>query len=246
MTTFLTNEALEAVRQHPPGLELVRYWRRTAEASSESANVLLSYLASNLLQRGWIQPADKVLDAAVETLNEPRDKLQAAWNELVASDLVKLDTDGQRVTTIAGILATRPTGLLYYLDIEHQVHLSGPLAGLAVAQALQKKGEVRAACAHDKGKRLAMGCDTSGIFSRKPESIAMFLPAWDGTTSAAAAMAGGGFFADDDALGLWQEGKGDPAGMPLASFMFPMAATDLGQELGAALERILNHLPDFS
>ena len=33
--------------------------------------------------------------------------------------------------------------------------------------------------------------------------------------------------------------------MPLASVLFPMAAAELGEQLGAALEAVLNHLPDF-
>jgi hypothetical protein len=32
----------------------------------------------------------------------------------------------------------------------------------------------------------------------------------------------------------------------MTSFLFPMAAVELGQSLGHALETTLNHLPDFN
>ena len=243
--TFLSEGALQEVRRDPPGLELQRYWRRTAGTTSVPARALLSHLAAGLVSRGWIQPVDKLLDSAAETLSEPRAVLRGALDELIASDLLTLADDGQRVLTLGGLLSTRPTGLLFYVDHDHTAHLVGPLAGLAVAQAMQLKGEVRATCPVTKQK-LVLSCDTAGIDSRNPETIALFLPAWDGAVRPTVAMAGGGFFADDESLGRWQEDNGDPAGMPLASFMFPMAATDLGQELGAALEAVLGHLPDFS
>ena len=74
----------------------------------------------------------------------------------------------------------------------------------------------------------------------------MFLPAWDGSISPAEAAAGGGLFADDDALGAWQGSHGDPDGMPLTSMFFPMAATDLGDKLGRALESMLDHVANFA
>lgn len=227
----------------PPGLELARHLQRQAPTLSEPARKLLSWLASSLVRRGWVQAVDKALEAAEEPTELARPALQGALDELVAAGLVELD--GTRIATIAGLLSTRPTGVDFAMADGHSVHLLGPLAALAAAQALQQSGEIRATCPVT-GQRLALGCDTSGIASRNPETICVFLPAWDGQAALATMAAAGGFFADDDALGRWQEDKGDPAGMPMTSFLFPMAAVELGQSLGAALEGTLNHLPDFN
>lgn len=240
--SFLSVQARASLRNEPPGLELVRYWQTAAGSIGVPARALLSMLASSLLARGWLHPLDKTLESAHETLGEPVDALRKALDELVAVDLVGLD--GDRITTVAGLLSTRPTGLDFRIDAAHEVHLTGPLAALAVARALQKPGEIRGVSSADKS-RVVLVCDESGVTSRDPETICMFLPSWDGTERPSALMAAGGLFADDEQLGKWQEDKGDPPGMPLPSMLFPMAAVDLGAQLGSALEPVLSHLPDF-
>ncbi len=241
---FLPDDARALLQKDTPGLELLRYWKNTAETLSEPARVLLSYLVSGLIGRGWAHPIEKAMESAGETLDLKPDALKAALAELQAADLLTLD--GSRIATLGGLLSTRATGAQLYIDHEHQVHLLGPFAGLAVTIALQKPGEVRVVCSHDRATKLVLVSDINGVVSRDPETVAVFLPSWDGIVSPTAAMAAGGFFADDEALGKWEEEKKDPPGMPLASFMFPMAATDLGQQLGQAMHAILNHLPDFS
>ena len=83
------------------------------------------------------------------------------------------------------------------------------------------------------------------VQARQPETIGLFLSSWDGLIAPSQASAAGGLFADDDALGAWQDRNGDPAGMPVPAMFFDMAAIELGQQVGAALEGLLNHLPDF-
>ncbi len=241
--TATSLERPESLHRDPPGLELARHLQRVAPATGDMARKLLSWLASSLVRRGWIQSIDKCLDLAAEQTDLDRGKLAAALDELVHAGLVELD--GTRVASISGLLSTRPTGVDFVTADGHTVHLLGPLAALAAAQALQQAGEIRATCLVT-GKRLVLGCDTAGIASRDPETICVFLPAWEPGMALTAWAALGGFFADDEALGQWQEDKADPAGMPMTSFLFPMAATDLGASLGKALEDVLNHLPDFS
>lgn len=241
--TATSLERPETQHRDPPGLELAGHLQRVCPATGDTARKLLSWLASNLVRRGWVQAVDKSLDAAAEQTDLHREKLQAALDELVKAGLVELD--GTRIASVAGLLSTRPTGVDFVMADGHTVHLLGPLAALAAAQALQQAGEIRTNCLVT-GKRLVLGCDSAGIASRDPETICVFLPAWDGVLALGTWAAMGGFFADDEALGRWQEDKADPAGMPLTSFMFPMAATELGASLGKALEDTLNHLPDFS
>ena len=59
------------------------------------------------------------------------------------------------------------------------------------------------------------------------------------------AMKAGGLFVDDAALAAWQEGLEDPDGMPLMSMMFPMAATELGSQLGEALDSLLDRFANY-
>jgi hypothetical protein len=155
----------------PPGLELARHLERQAATLTEGARKLLSWLASSLVRRGWVQAIDKALDAAAEATELDKTALQTALDELVAVGLVELD--GTRIASIAGLLSTRPTGVDFAMADGHSVHLLGPLAALAAAQALQSAGEIRATCAVT-GQRLALGCDTSGIASRHPETICVF------------------------------------------------------------------------
>lgn len=227
----------------PPGLELSRNYQRVAEGISDPARKLLSWMASSLVRRGWLQPIDKSLEAAAEMTEMTQEALKSALDELMAAGLVELD--GARIATVAGLLSTRPTGIDFVMSVEHTVHVLGPMAALAVAIALQKSGEIRSQCPVT-GKRLVLVCDVSGVASRDPETICAFVGAWDGSSPRALSALAGGLFADDDALGKWQEDKADPAGMPMASFLFPMAATDLGLALGKALEATLNHLPDYA
>ena len=237
------DEAIARIRKAPPGLEVARYWHHVAAATPDSAKRLLSYIASALLARGWLQPTDRVLESATETLGEEAAQIKADFDILVAADLVTLD--GPKIVCLAGLLCTKPTGILFKFEGQHEVHVAGPLAAIAIGKALQKSGEIRAVCAEDKATKLVLKCDTAGITERTPEETCLFLQAWTGDTTPTAVMAQGGFFRDDDALGRWQESAGDPNGMPLASMLFGMAVGDLGQEVGAALESVLNHLPDF-
>ena len=241
--TFLTDSDQAALRQEPPGLELLRYWCRVGARTDETCHKLLSYMVSGLVGRGWVQTIDKILDSAVDTLDEPRPRLERALYQLVQADLVVLD--GLKVLAMAGLFSTRPTGCVLAVQGDHTVHLLGPMAALAATVALRRTGEVRATCKRDPKRRIVLGCDETGVHTREPEGVCLFLPAWDGVRAPSFAMAEGGLFADDDALGHWQEEHGDPPGMPVASQMFPMAAADLGLQLGRGLEALLNHLPDF-
>lgn len=241
--TFLSDADLGVLRQEPPGLELLHYWARAAAATDETCHKLLSSMVSGLVGRGWLASVDRILDAAIDTLDEPRPRLERALYQLVQADLVALD--GQKILTLAGMFSTRPTGLSLHIDQEHTVHLLGPLAGLAATVALRRTGQVRGTCKADPKRRIVLACDDTGVHTRDPEGISMFLPVWDGVRAPSFAMAEAGLFGDDEALGHWQEAHGDPPGMPVASAMFPMAASDLGVKLGRSLETLLNHLPDF-
>lgn len=240
---WLRNEDLLQIGKDPPGLELAGYWRRAAVGVPDSARRLLSYLASSLASRGWLAGTDSLLVQAIEHLAEPEAQVRADWQFLTERDLVSVEQG--KVVALAGLLATRPTNLRFALDSHHELHLLGPLAALAVARALGRAGEVRSVCLGDRTTRLTLACDIHGVHARSPESIGLFLPSWDGTTAPSAASTAGGLFADDDALGAWQDQNGDPVGMPIPSMFFGMAAVDLGQQVGEALESLLNHLPDF-
>ncbi|MBM4341831.1 MAG: hypothetical protein FJ100_00435 [Deltaproteobacteria bacterium] len=231
------------VRKAPAGLEIATYWQSVAQATTDPQRRLLSYMVAALLARGWMLPVDRVLESAAETLGEAPAQVQAEFDALVALDLVTLD--GPKIATLAGLLTTRPGSLVFKYDSQHEVGLVGPLAALAVGRALQKTGAVRASCAEDKAIKLTLQVDKDGVASRDPDGICAFLPAWNGQLVPTEATAGGVLLRDDDALGRWQESAGEPDGMPLTSLFFPMAAADLAGQVGAALESVLNHLPDF-
>lgn len=222
----------------PPGLERAARLQQASAASTEAARKVLSWLASNLVHRGWLSSIDKLSGQIHEQTELPVDVVQQAVAELTASGLLELD--GDRIATVAGLFATRSTGIDFALADGHTVHLIDPLAALAASVALQTSGEVRAQCPIS-GQRLVLECDSSGVASRAPETVCAFLGGLrDGLPVA------GALLADDDALGAWQEQAGDPPGTPLTSFLFPMAAGDLGQEFGRALEPSLSLLPDFA
>ncbi len=242
---MLGNEAAAAVKAAPPGLQLAAWLDHVAATLSEEARSLLSYAVSGLVSRGWVSSSDSLLDSAVEAVGEERAKLAAALGELESCGMVQLDAG--KFVTLAAVLSTRKTAIAYFMDDEHRVFLTGPMAALAIAQGLGRGGEIFADCTvSDPPRRLKLVCDTHGIHTREPDTIALFLPHWDGDTHPAAAMAGGGIFADDDALSAWQEAHPDADGMPLSSFMFPMAATDLGARTGKALEAVLDRFGAFA
>jgi hypothetical protein len=231
------------LRDAPSGLEIARYWQRTSSQLPDDARRLLSHIASSLMSRGWLPAADKVLESAADQLGEPLPRVQQWAAQLAAIDLLHV-VDG-KIAVVAGLLSTRPTGLTFHFDDRHEIHLNGPLAALAVSRALRRQGEIRAACADDGTTRLRLEVDGDGIAGRYPEDLAVFLPAWDGQQAPTVVARGGGFFRSDEALDAWHARHGAPDGMPLASVLFPMAAAELGEQLGAALEAVLNHLPDF-
>ncbi|MSQ81983.1 MAG: hypothetical protein EXR77_03580 [Myxococcales bacterium] len=226
-----------------PGLEIAAYWQAIAESTTDSQRRLLSYMVSALLARGWMQPLERVLESAEQTLGESPEDLKRDCDALVAFDL--LTVDGSKVTGLAGLISTKPTGLVFKFGGQTEVALLGPLAALAVGRALQKNGEVRAVCAEDRTTKLLLKCDNQGVEDRDPNEICAFFPAWDGESSPTHATASAVLLRDDEALGRWQEKAGEPDGMPLSALFFPMAAADLAMQVGAALETVLNHLPDF-
>lgn len=241
---FLTAEQLELVQKTSPGLQLVAYWTDVAEKLGEDARSLLSFLVSGLISRGWLKPFDGSMEAAVEGLDFEPARAQAAAEELIAVGLMQV-ADG-RITTLAGIFSTTPTQTTYFMGEDQSIHLLGGLGALSVSKALGRPGEVLADCGFSDPKiRLKLVCDASGVHSRSPDTVCTFLPHWDGECHPADALAGGGLFADDDALYNWQERVGEPEGMPLPSMMFPMAATELGAQLGKALESCLDRFANF-
>lgn len=242
--SFLEDSAKLQLRKDPPGLEIAHYWRRTAVTLSDPSRRLLSYLVSSLVSRGWLGSVEPLLDAAADNLHEPRAQIAGEFESLTALDLIGVESG--KITQLAGLLSTKPTGITFKFDQQTEVHLLGPLAALAVAHALQKAGVIRAKCSEDAAQKVELICDVAGIASRSPETVAMFLPAWDGELPPSQAARGGGLFASDEALDRWQQRQGSPLGMPIASMLFPMASVDLGADLGSTLEAVLNHLPDFS
>lgn len=242
--SFLDDSAKLLLRKDPPGLEIAHYWRRTATTLTDPSRRLLSYLVSSLLSRGWLGSVENLLDAAADNLHEPRAQVAAEFESLTALDLISVEAG--KITQLAGLLSTKPTGITFKFDQQTEVHLLGPLAALAVSHALQKAGVIRAKCGDDPAQRIELTCDVTGIASRSPETVALFLPAWDGEGPPAQAARGGGLFRSDEALDAWQQREGSPQGMPIASMLFPMASVDLGADLGSTLEAALNHLPDFS
>jgi hypothetical protein len=242
--SFLEGDALARVQSAPPGLQLAVWFDHIAEALSEDSRALLSYAVSGLVSRGWISTPEKLVDNAVEAVGESHAKLKTALDELESMGMVRVDNG--RFTSLAGVLSLQRTKTSYFMTDDAQVHLLGPLAALAVPKGLGRPGEVMANCAvSDPLKRLTLECDERGVHSRSPDTIAMFLPYWDGTTHPSDAIAGGGLFVDDAALAQWQEANPDVDGMPLSSVMFPMAATDLGARTGKALEAVLDRYASF-
>ncbi len=242
--SFLEGDALERVQAAPPGLQLAAWFDHVAATLSEDARTLLSYAVSGLVARGWVSSAEKLLESAVDAIGEDHAKLKAALDELEKAGMVRIE-DG-KFTSLAAVLSLRKSNISYFMNEDAQVDLLGPLAALAVAKGLGRSGDVMVNCAvSDPPKRLKLSCDDTGVHSREPDTIAMFLPHWDGTTHPADAITAGGLFVDDEALAKWQENNPDIDGMPLSSFMFPMAATDLGAQTGAALEAVLDRFGVF-
>lgn len=243
--SFLDKEALGAVRAAPPGLQLAAWLDHVAETLSEEARALLSYVVSGLVSRGWVSSASSVLDAAVEAVGEDRAKLTRALDELQSAGMVQIEDD--KFITLAAVLCTNRTSIAYFMDEDHRVYLTGPMAALAVARGLGRSGEIMADCTgSEPARRVRLVCDETGIHTRDPDTIALFLPHWSGDTHPVDAMGGGGIFVDDGALAAWQEAHADVDGLPLSSFMFPMAATDLGARTGKALEGVLDRFGAYA
>ncbi|MCO4762894.1 MAG: hypothetical protein KC502_15370 [Myxococcales bacterium] len=243
----LSEEARAVIDGAAPGLQVVAWFSWVAEQLNEDQRTLLSYAVTNLVNRGWLSPLPKLLPAAVDALGLSEDRVNAAWAVLLEHGLIEVD--GDRVVTLAAVLATGKSDVNYFIgdDLSDKVALVGPLAALGIARALNRAGEVSAKCSGSTEKaRVSLICDENGVHSRKPESVALFLPSWDGTTPPSAAVAGGGLFLDDDALAQWQTTHDDPDGMPLTSMFFPMAVNDLGERLGKALESMFDHVANFA
>ncbi len=227
-----------------PGLEPVAWFVQAAREASEPGRILLSQAASSFVTRGWLPALDSLCDLAAEHGGVASDAIRGSVPQLVALGLLVVD-DG-KIIEFAGAFSARATGLRYVAEGGGEVHLVGPLASLGVAQGLGRPGRIVGTCAGGGGEAFELHCDETGIHTRTPETVAMFLPAWDGESVPGAAIAAGALFADDDALAEWQERSGEPDGMPLASVLFPMATSDLGPQLGASLESLLDRLANFA
>lgn len=241
---FLSDDSRPLIDNAAPGLQLLSYWTAVADEADSDARSLLSFAVSGLITRGWVSPLDATLVAAADGLDLASDRLTAAADSLQQLGLLQVK-DG-RIATLAGIFSTARTSTTFFMGEDQKVHLLGPLAALAASKALARPGEVFTRCSHSEpARRLRLECDESGVHSRTPDSICAFLPAWNGDSHPVGAMRGARVFADDDALAAWQEAHGDPEGMPLMSMMFPIAATELGGQLGAALASLLDRFANF-
>ncbi|MCB9739423.1 MAG: hypothetical protein H6747_09150 [Deltaproteobacteria bacterium] len=233
-----------AIDAASPGLEPVAWLLQAAREAPEPGRILLSQAASSLVTRGWLPSLDSLIDLAAEHGGVAAAEIHASVPALAGLGLIVVD-DG-KVLEFAGTFTTRAGTLRYEIAEGGNVHLIGPIAALAVPRGLGRPGRIVGVCAGGGGDAFRLDCDETGIHTRSPETVAMFLPRWDGAMAPGAAISAGALFADDDALSDWQEQSGDPDGMPLASFMFPMATNDLGPQLGAALESLLDRLANFA
>ena len=227
----------------PAGLELLDHLCRVAAVASPAASGLLSTATSGLLGRGWLPSLDSLIDTTAETLDIAPADLRAELPWLCDTGL--LDLHENRVIALGCVFSTRPTGLTLTLDDKHAVDLLGPLAALAATIALQHAGQIRGRCALSADVTLRLGADAAGVHTRDPDGVALFFPAWRAGARPTEAMAAGVFMRDDDALAAWQIEHGDPAGLPVLSMFFPLAAADLGGALGRALAPLFSHLPNF-
>ena len=247
-----SDAARTAIAGAAPGLQLISWYTWVASQLDEDQRTLLSFAVSSLVNRGWLSPLTKLAETAVESLGLSEERVMTAL--MVLEDHGLLETEDDRIVSLAAVISTTKTDVTYFLGEDHATPISlvGPIAALGIARALNRGGELVAKCSGTQGDeekasdRVTLLCDESGIHSRKPESVALFLPSWDGTTSPASAVARGGLFVDDDALPQWQTEHDDPDGMPLTSMFFPMAATDLGDKLGKALESMFDHVANFA
>jgi len=222
----------------PSGLHLLKHLGREARATDEHERMVLGALVSALVSRGWLQPLPKTLDAITQALDEPEAKVNAAMAKLQERGLVTVD--GERITTVAGLLATKATRVRWVIGSETNVALTGPLAALGAPVALQRSGHVHTSCHNEACKaEIRLDVDSEGIVERHPSSACAFLLSWAEGTPIDIGAAGGGLFCSDDCLEKWQQSAGEPDGMPIPSFLFPNAAAELGAELGEALKLAL-------
>ncbi len=228
--------------QAAPGLEAAEWLIAAAAQASPAGRLLLSQAAASLVNRGWISSPDAVVEQVAAHADLHVDRLREEVEQLARSGLLTL-FDG-KILDIAGCLSARPTAWRFHPEGHSAVHLVGPLAALGVARGLGRPGVFRGRCSGggDSAPTVELHCDSQGVHTRAPETLAMFLPAWPGTTYPSEAIAAGRIFADDDALSRWQADAQEPPGLPLPSYLFPFAATDLGDRLGAALESIFDAL----
>jgi hypothetical protein len=240
--TYQSQPFHDVVRCAPPGLEVVEWLVFAASNVSPAGRLVLSHAAASLLNRGWLPSMSSLVEQAQAHGDHDNAALEAGVVELERAGLLVLD--GGKVLELGGAISTKPTGWVFAPETGNEVHLVGPLAAFGVAQALGHPGVVRGRCAVG-AEPLELHCDTTGVHTRAPETLAMFLPVWDGVTAPGGAVTAGMLFHSDDALSEWQAGHGDPDGLPLASFVFPFATTDLGERVGKALESLFDALATF-
>ncbi len=229
-------------RQAAPGLEAAEWLIAAASQATPAGRLLLSKAAASLVNRGWISSTDAVVEQVAAHADLTVECLRDEVEQLTRSGLLSV-VDG-KIVDIAACLSARPTLWRFHSDGHAAVHLVGPLAALGVARGLGRPGTVRGRCSGggDGATAVELHCDSQGVHSRAPETLAMFLPAWPGATDPSEAIAAGRIFADDDALSRWQAEAAEPPGLPLPSYVFPFAATDLGDRLGAAFESLFDAL----
>lgn len=232
----------DVVRRASPGLEVVEWLVFASSNVSPAGRLVLSHAAASLLNRGWLPALSSLLEQAQAHGDHDAASLEAGVAELERAGLLVLDNG--KVVELGAAFSTRPTGWIFKPEIGNEVHLVGPLAAFGVAQALGHPGVVRGRCAVG-AEPLVLHCDTTGVHTRSPETLAMFLPVWDGQAAPGGAVRAGLLFSSDDALSAWQSSQGEPDGMPVASFVFPFATTDLGDRVGQALESLFDALATF-
>jgi len=240
--TYQSQPFHDVVRRAAPGLEVVEWLVFASSRVSPAGRLVLSHAAASLLNRGWLPALSSLIEQAQAHGDHEPSTLEASVAELERAGLLVLD--GGKIVELGAAISTRPTGWLFKPETGNEVHLVGPLAAFGVAQALGHPGVVRGRCAVG-AEPLVLHCDTTGVHTRSPETLAMFLPVWDGLVAPGRAVSAGQLFYSDDALSAWQHGQGDPDGLPLASFVFPFATTDLGERVGNALESLFDALATF-
>lgn len=225
MTTLITVPAAGE-------MTIISFYRQMGSQLSEASRHLLNLVARSLVERGWIQSLDAIVEQLVEH-GDDGDSVRAAIADLAHRRLLTLDATNARVTGLLGSVSVARTACRAHLSNGVDIFALGGMDLLSMNTLFARSVHSFCQCGQCSAD-ISLTMEDEAVTSVSPSGVAGFQASWDGEGPLAAVSANSPLLCSDACLSDWQDAHPDVDGLPISADLLLHVGTMMANESGGA------------